>query len=71
MQVRDLSTVPNTLGKAGLGAGTKLRIARKTRNNTNWRETLLYVYSLSYTCVCKRGRLDEQNNGRWLKTEEK
>ena len=71
MQVCDFSTVPNTLGKAGLGAGTKLRIARKTSNNRNWRETLRYVYSLCYICVCKSGRLVEQNNGKWLKTEEK
>ena len=52
--------MPNTLRKAGFGAGTRLIRAHKTRNITNWRETLLYMYSLCYIHVYNRGRLDEQ-----------
>lgn len=33
MQICDLSSVPNTLGKAGLRAGTMLWIAHKTVNS--------------------------------------
>ena len=46
--------------KAGFGAGTRLIRAHKTRNITNWRETLLHMYSLCYLYVYNRGKLNEQ-----------
>jgi len=52
--------VPNTLRKAGFGAGTRLIRAHKTRNITNWKETLLCMYSLCYIYVYNWGGLDEQ-----------
>lgn len=52
--------MPNTLRKAGFGEGTRLIRAHKTRNITNWREILLYMYSLCYIYAYNKGRLDEQ-----------